>query len=151
MALPVTSVTYIRCLRTNATYNGLVSLEAYDQRHQGSCSPIACGVFIQNIPTTYGRVTSVWIIGWRGWHGRCHLSKYYFEGILPKGPYLPCVSMAGRALLAGYPPFVSRLLRICAYKSEYPNIIIWCVVVETCNRRNSVLQNLMSATKNRHL
>ena len=25
-----------------------------------------------------------------------------FKGILPKGPYLPCVSMAGRALLAGY-------------------------------------------------
>ena len=24
------------------------------------------------------------------------------EGILPKGPYLPCVSMAGRAVLAGY-------------------------------------------------
>ena len=24
------------------------------------------------------------------------------EGIPPKGPYLPCVSMAGRALLAGY-------------------------------------------------
>ena len=24
------------------------------------------------------------------------------EGILTKGPYLPCVSMAGRALLAGY-------------------------------------------------
>ena len=27
---------------------------------------------------------------------------YQIEGILPKGPYLPCVSMAGRALLAGY-------------------------------------------------
>ena len=26
----------------------------------------------------------------------------YIEGILPKGSYLPCVSMAGRALLAGY-------------------------------------------------
>ena len=26
----------------------------------------------------------------------------HVEGILPKGPYLPCVSMAGRALLAGY-------------------------------------------------
>ena len=26
----------------------------------------------------------------------------YIEGILRKGPYLPCVSMAGRALLAGY-------------------------------------------------
>ena len=29
----------------------------------------------------------------------------YFEGILRKGPYLPCVSMAGRAILAGYPRF----------------------------------------------
>ena len=27
----------------------------------------------------------------------------HVEGILPKGPYLPCVSMAGRAILAGYP------------------------------------------------
>ena len=26
----------------------------------------------------------------------------HIEGILPKGPYLPCISMAGRALLAGY-------------------------------------------------
>ena len=31
----------------------------------------------------------------------------YIEGILPKGPYLPCVSMAGRALLAGYPRYVN--------------------------------------------
>ena len=29
----------------------------------------------------------------------------YIEGILPKGPYLPCISMAGRALLAGYPQY----------------------------------------------
>ena len=28
--------------------------------------------------------------------------RVYYEGILPKGSYLPCVSMAGRALLAGY-------------------------------------------------
>ena len=27
----------------------------------------------------------------------------YVSGILPKGPYPPCVSMADRALLAGYP------------------------------------------------
>ena len=27
-------------------------------------------------------------------------NKDHFEGILPKGPYLPCVSMAGRTLLA---------------------------------------------------
>ena len=25
----------------------------------------------------------------------------YFDGILPKGPYLPCLRMADRALLAG--------------------------------------------------
>ena len=28
--------------------------------------------------------------------------RYDYEGILPNGPYLPWVSMAGRALLAGY-------------------------------------------------
>ena len=38
--------------------------------------------------------------------------KTHFEGILPKGPYLPCVSMAGRALLAGYPRFIWRRISI---------------------------------------
>ena len=32
-----------------------------------------------------------------------HTITPYIEGILPKGPYLPCVRVAGRALLAGYP------------------------------------------------
>ena len=31
---------------------------------------------------------------------------WYIEGILPKGPYLPCVSMAGRSLLAGWPRYI---------------------------------------------
>ena len=44
----------------------------------------------------------------------------HIEGILPKGPYLPCVSMAGRALLAGYPRYVS----------------IW-IFVDTCKRKTS--------------
>ena len=41
---------------------------------------------------------------WRT-HQVCKLevTAHVFEGILPKGPYLPCVSMTGRALLAGYP------------------------------------------------
>ena len=30
------------------------------------------------------------------------------EGILPKGPYLPCLRMADRALLAGYPRYEVR-------------------------------------------
>ena len=37
-------------------------------------------------------------------------SVRYCEGILPKGLYLPCVSMAGWALLAGYHRFVSRIV-----------------------------------------
>ena len=39
------------------------------------------------------------------------LLLWYIEGILPKGPYLPCVSMAGRALLAGYPRYVMFIRR----------------------------------------
>ena len=38
-------------------------------------------------------------ISWAKWT----VGRPYIEGILPKGPYLPCVSMAGRALLVGYP------------------------------------------------
>ena len=37
------------------------------------------------------------------------VSKTKLEGILPKGPYLPCVSMAGRAILAGYPLNVGHI------------------------------------------
>ena len=33
----------------------------------------------------------------------------YIKGILPKGPYLPCLRMAGRALLARYPQYVDAL------------------------------------------
>ena len=33
---------------------------------------------------------------------RLSLCHPHIQGILPKGPYLPCVSKAGRALLAGY-------------------------------------------------
>ena len=42
---------------------------------------------------------------WKLLHMPCLLplaEAVYIEGILLKGPYLPCVSMAGRALLAGY-------------------------------------------------
>ena len=35
-----------------------------------------------------------------------HIGNPYIEGILPKGPYPPCLRMADRALLAGYPRHV---------------------------------------------
>ena len=31
-----------------------------------------------------------------------HDTQQHFEGILPKGPYPPCLRMADRAFLAGY-------------------------------------------------
>ena len=44
------------------------------------------------------------------------------EGIMPKEPYLPCVSMAGRALLAGYHRYiVAVLIKLIKFpnKAEY--------------------------------
>ena len=43
------------------------------------------------------------------------------EGILPKGPYLPCVSMAGRALLAGYPSIYHQR----CWSTLFQTIYIW--------------------------
>ena len=36
-----------------------------------------------------------------------HVSRVYLEGIQQKGPYPPCLHMADRALLAGYPRSLS--------------------------------------------
>ena len=38
------------------------------------------------------------------------LAQLYIEGILQKGPYPPCLCMADRALLAGYPRFRKQAL-----------------------------------------
>ena len=47
-----------------------------------------------------------WLWYWFGSPGISrpqHQNGWHIEGILPKGPYLPCVSMVGRAILARYP------------------------------------------------
>ena len=36
------------------------------------------------------------------WAHKQFIMRVHIKGILQKGPYLPCISMAGRALLAGY-------------------------------------------------
>ena len=46
------------------------------------------------------------------WH---FFSVSYIEGILPKGPYLPCASMAGRGLLAGYPRYSLEIKVVMAF------------------------------------
>ena len=49
-----------------------------------------------------------------------HSSISYTEGILPKGPYLPCVSMAGMAFLAGYHPYIDNSY----WNSQYPSFYV---------------------------
>ena len=49
-----------------------------------------------NIVYHFGSFVSVW---------RKVRGRPYIEGILPKGPYPPCLRMADRALLAGYPRY----------------------------------------------
>ena len=44
-------------------------------------------------------------------HGTDLVLQEYFEGILPKGPYLPCVSMAGRA-------FWQDIIDVCLHIRE---------------------------------
>ena len=44
----------------------------------------------------------------------------YMEGILPKGPYLPCISMAGRALLAVYHRYIKLLQLEQLLPRDYP-------------------------------
>ena len=46
------------------------------------------------------------------WRARETTPRPHFEGILPTGPYLPCVSMAGRALLAGYHWFIYHFFSV---------------------------------------
>ena len=50
------------------------------------------------------------------------------EGILPKGPYPPCLRMAGRALLAGYPR----------------NLSWWC------SGRHFTIKTIFSGTQDSH-
>ena len=47
-----------------------------------------------------GRCSFYWII--RNQVRKITRCMAYIDGIVPKGPYLPCVSMVGRALLARY-------------------------------------------------
>ena len=49
----------------------------------------------------------------------------YVEGILPKGPYPPCLRMADRALLAGYP----RCVR------DWHRVSVWCQINKLINKK----------------
>ena len=60
----------------------------------------------------------------------------HIEGILPEGPYLPCVSMAGRALLAVYPRIIGSHCSITNYRADYlfvPSQWAWWETALLCN------------------
>ena len=46
----------------------------------------------------------------------------YIDGILPKGPYPPCLRMAVRALLGEYPRYLSLLTTIQHFKGLWRNV-----------------------------
>ena len=54
-------------------------------------------------------------------------SQEHIEGIMPKGPYLPCVSMAGRALFAGCPRHVPDVMScVINTQSHICGVIVRC-------------------------
>ena len=74
----------------------------------------------------FGRIPSTYCHKWRRERGnikgdtlhwlevQCQseqTGRTIIEGILPKGPYLPCVSMEVRALLVGYPRIVFQIIQ----------------------------------------
>ena len=54
----------------------------------------------------------------------CGLNWCQINGILPKGPYPPCLRMADRALLAGYPRNANIYLR-CNFLAIYRPVCLW--------------------------
>ena len=57
------------------------------------------------------------------WQFKSSLMETHLQGILLKGSYLPCVSMAGRALLAGYHWHHSAIFNC-----------IWAITYSCCSR-----------------
>ena len=54
-----------------------------------------------------------------------NLETFNFEGILPKGPYLQCVNMAGRAVLAGYSTI--KFSHACCIQTMSIPYGCWCL------------------------
>ena len=97
--------------------------------HQKLLCPCVYVVFWKHfVPICVLCVSGVWVMSCWWWGTGSDI-----EGILPKGPYLPCVSMAGRALLAGYHRYqgskqgcnwysrvnIMQLLRLLTHGSRY--------------------------------
>ena len=64
----------------------------------------------------------------------CFKPTHHINGILPKRPYTPCLRMADRALLAGYPwhPYIDKSGKVaherqtdgCMKPRQYPSVLV---------------------------
>ena len=59
-------------------------------------------------------------------YGVIEHDQHYFDGILPKGPYPPCLRMADRALLAGYPRFQVTAGHLCGVRPLPESELNYC-------------------------
>ena len=64
----------------------------------------------------------------------------HIKGILSKGPYRPCVSMAGRALLAGYPGYSHWRHRSSFYYVHAFEIIFYKYTLNSIKRISYVVE-----------
>ena len=56
--------------------------------------------------------------------------SWYFDGILPKGPYPPCLRMADRTLLVGYPRFMLHNCNVICIRSCV--VLLCCRYIKIC-------------------
>ena len=72
--------------------------------------------------------------------------KHQCEGILPKGPYLPCLRMADRALFAGYPRHVLTASGpVCCW-----NLSWRCEFRSSVAHRHSLVQTMLHCVIRHH-
>ena len=69
------------------------------------------------------------------WLPQCQWSNRKVKGILPKGPYLPCVSMAGRVLLAGYHRSMGEIF-LYQHHTKHNKMQTICINFDTNPRHN---------------
>ena len=102
MASLITSLTIVY----STVYSGGENVKV--PRHWLLCGKFTGNSWISRTRASNAEHVSIW---WRHhvifkWKLPSQKIKAHIDGILPKGPYPPCLRMADRALLAGYPRYI---------------------------------------------
>ena len=65
----------------------------------------------------------------------------HIEGILPKGPYPPCLRMADRTLLAGYPRYISVLITCILFIFQNMVYAVHILIYGFCPQPHTIIAN----------